>query len=57
METTGQSFESSERETIVATQKNGDGDLTAFKTSSGRVLDYSSFRRGSRRPNRRSECL
>ncbi|WP_240633161.1 DUF3892 domain-containing protein [Paenibacillus montanisoli] len=28
------------RETIVATQKNGDGDLTAFKTSSGRVLNY-----------------
>ncbi|AVF27170.1 hypothetical protein ERICIII_03043 [Paenibacillus larvae subsp. larvae] len=30
-----------ERETIVAVQKNGDGDLTAFKTSTGRVLDYS----------------
>jgi len=29
-----------ERESIVAVQKNGDGDLTAFKTSSGRVLDY-----------------
>ncbi|RJX41077.1 DUF3892 domain-containing protein [Paenibacillus pinisoli] len=28
------------REHIVAVQKNGDGDLTAFKTSSGRVLDY-----------------
>lgn len=28
------------REQIVAVQKNGDGDLTAFKTSSGRVLDY-----------------
>lgn len=28
------------RETIIAVQKNGDGDLTAFKTSSGRVLDY-----------------
>ncbi|MFC5651620.1 DUF3892 domain-containing protein [Paenibacillus solisilvae] len=40
METTEQSFDPSARETIVATQKNGDGDLTAFKTSSGRVLDY-----------------
>ncbi|MDF2814395.1 MAG: hypothetical protein K0Q81_595 [Paenibacillus sp.] len=29
-----------ERESFVAVQKNGDGDLTAFKTSSGRVLDY-----------------
>lgn len=29
-----------ERESFVAAQKNGDGDLTAFKTSSGRVLDY-----------------
>ncbi|MHA6484650.1 DUF3892 domain-containing protein [Paenibacillus sp. strain BS8-2] len=29
-----------ERETIVAVQKNGDGDLTAFQTSSGRQLDY-----------------
>ncbi|WP_341282285.1 DUF3892 domain-containing protein [Paenibacillus sp. FSL H8-0537] len=29
-----------EREQIVAVQKNGDGDLTSFKTSSGRVLDY-----------------
>lgn len=28
------------RETFVAVQKNGDGDLTAFKTSNGRVLDY-----------------
>jgi len=28
------------RETIVAVQKNGDGDLTAFQTSSGRVLQY-----------------
>lgn len=28
------------RETIVAVQKNGDGDLTAFKTNSGRVLNY-----------------
>lgn len=28
------------RETFVAVQKNGDGDLTAFQTSSGRVLDY-----------------
>ena len=28
------------REQIVAVQKNGDGDITAFKTASGRVLDY-----------------
>lgn len=28
------------RESIVAVQKDGDGDLTAFKTTSGRVLDY-----------------
>ncbi|WP_168122039.1 DUF3892 domain-containing protein [Paenibacillus sp. HB172176] len=29
-----------ESEHFVAVQKNGDGDLTAFKTSSGRTLDY-----------------
>ncbi|AJY77868.1 DUF3892 domain-containing protein [Paenibacillus beijingensis] len=29
-----------QRDQIVAVQKNGDGDLTAFKTSSGRVLAY-----------------
>lgn len=28
------------RETFIAVQKDGDGDLRAFKTSSGRVLDY-----------------
>ncbi|UVI32238.1 DUF3892 domain-containing protein [Paenibacillus spongiae] len=28
------------RESIVAVQKNGDGDLTAFQTSTGRVLQY-----------------
>jgi hypothetical protein len=28
------------REQFVAVQKNGDGDLTAFQTSSGRVLAY-----------------
>lgn len=28
------------RETFIAVQKNGDGDLTAFKTSTGRVLKY-----------------
>lgn len=28
------------RETIVAVQKNGDGDLTAFQTSAGRMLSY-----------------
>lgn len=29
------------RETFVAVQKNGDGDITAFQTSNGRTLDYS----------------
>ncbi len=29
-----------QRETFVAVQKNGDGDITAFKTSSGRTLQY-----------------
>lgn len=29
------------RESFVAVQKNGDGDITAFQTSTGRVLDYS----------------
>ncbi|WP_410768978.1 DUF3892 domain-containing protein [Fontibacillus sp. BL9] len=28
------------RERFIAVKKNGDGDLTAFKTSSGRILDY-----------------
>lgn len=28
------------RESFTAVQKNGDGDLTAFQTSAGRVLDY-----------------
>lgn len=28
------------RETFIAVQKNGDGDLTTFQTSSGRILDY-----------------
>lgn len=32
--------QSQSRERIVAVQKNGDGDLTAFKTESGRVLAY-----------------
>jgi hypothetical protein len=27
-------------ETIVAVQRNGDGDITRFKTSSGRELSY-----------------
>ncbi|MCQ6558214.1 DUF3892 domain-containing protein [Paenibacillus mendelii] len=31
---------SDNRESIVAVQKNGDGDLTAFQTSTGRVLQY-----------------
>ncbi len=29
-----------ERERIVAVQKNGDGDLTSFKTENGRILAY-----------------
>ncbi|WP_375708399.1 DUF3892 domain-containing protein [Paenibacillus albidus] len=29
-----------EREQFIAVQKNGDGDITGFKTSSGRVLEY-----------------
>ncbi len=28
------------REQFIAVQRNGDGDLTAFQTSSGRVLAY-----------------
>jgi len=28
------------RESFVAVQKNGDGDITAFQTSSGRTLNY-----------------
>lgn len=31
---------SAEREHFTAVQKNGDGDLIAFQTSSGRVLNY-----------------
>ncbi|MRN52542.1 DUF3892 domain-containing protein [Paenibacillus monticola] len=31
---------SNERERFIAAQKNGDGDLRSFQTSSGRVLDY-----------------
>jgi hypothetical protein len=27
-------------ETFVSVQKNGDGDIVSFKTSSGRVLSY-----------------
>ncbi|EPY08771.1 hypothetical protein AZ66_27630 [Paenibacillus sp. E194] len=30
----------SQRESIVAVQKNGDGDLTAFQTNAGRILNY-----------------
>jgi hypothetical protein len=29
-----------QREIFVAVQKNSDGDLTNFKTSTGRVLNY-----------------
>ena len=29
-----------EKETFVAVQKNGDGDIINFKTSTGRVLSY-----------------
>lgn len=28
------------RETFIAVQRNGDGNLTRFKTSSGRILNY-----------------
>lgn len=28
------------RERFVAVQKNGDGDITSFQTSTGRVLNY-----------------
>ena len=28
------------KETFIAVQKNGDGDIEKFKTSSGRVLSY-----------------
>lgn len=30
----------SQRESIVAVQKNGDGDLTAFQTNTGRIINY-----------------
>jgi hypothetical protein len=36
----GMQGEQDTRERFVAVQKNGDGDLTAFQTSSGRMLDY-----------------
>ncbi|MDF2717720.1 MAG: hypothetical protein K0R28_4645 [Paenibacillus sp.] len=29
-----------DRESFVAVQKNGDGDITSFKTSSGRIMNY-----------------
>ncbi|MFD2670274.1 DUF3892 domain-containing protein [Marinicrinis sediminis] len=29
-----------QREQFIAVQKNSDGDLTAFKTSTGRMLNY-----------------
>jgi hypothetical protein len=29
-----------ERETFTAVRKNGDGDITAFRTSAGRELNY-----------------
>ncbi|MCM3596851.1 DUF3892 domain-containing protein [Metabacillus idriensis] len=29
-----------EKESFVAAQKNGDGDLVSFKTSAGRTLSY-----------------
>jgi len=32
------------RETFVAVRKNGDGDITAFRTSSGRELGYEEAR-------------
>ncbi|MFD3258574.1 DUF3892 domain-containing protein [Paenibacillus lentus] len=33
-------MEFSGRETFIAVQRNGDGNLTRFKTSSGRILNY-----------------
>ncbi|MFD1955128.1 DUF3892 domain-containing protein [Paenibacillus thailandensis] len=39
MEQTGAGM-ADNRERFVAVQKNGDGDITSFQTSSGRVLDY-----------------
>jgi hypothetical protein len=35
-----QNNQTGERESFVAVRKNGDGDLTSFKTSSGRELQY-----------------
>jgi len=32
------------RETFVAVRKNGDGDITAFRTSSGKELGYAEAR-------------
>jgi len=40
MDTFNHNQQQDSRETIVAVQKNGDGDLTAFQTSTGRVLQY-----------------
>lgn len=34
------SNQGNERESFVAVQKNGDGDITAFRTSGGRTLNY-----------------
>ncbi|OBR64935.1 hypothetical protein A7K91_04970 [Paenibacillus oryzae] len=39
MDNNGQGVQN-KRETFVAVQKNGDGDLISFKTDNGRVLDY-----------------
>lgn len=33
-------MEGNVRDTMVAVQKNGDGDIQQFKTSSGRTLNY-----------------
>lgn len=39
MEQTGAGMQD-QREQFVAVQKNGDGDITSFQTSTGRVLNY-----------------
>lgn len=41
-ETASEEAESSAREEITAVRKNGDGNIIAVKTSSGRELDYPS---------------
>lgn len=37
----GRGIKMNTREFVVAVQRNGDGDLTAFRTNTGRTLNYS----------------